>query len=688
MSVRQRAMKLPDVCLNPAHSCRLAMRPSRSVRMRRRTLTAVLALTLACSDYDNGPNPPADPGSIQIAASGSVTIAPAQNGSVTVTLTRAGGFTGDVTLTVSGLPAGITATVTPPQLSGVTTTATINLAVGAAVAPGAHAVTVTATGQGITQANATFQITVPPAPSFTVSVPSTGFTIPTSGAGTLDVTLQRTNFTGAIDLSLLNPPAGVTATFTPQSTTGNSAVMTVLVNPTATPGVIPLIMRARAQGLTDRTVQFDLTIRAPAAGNRVEYQFCDPASAPMFFAFQDGTGAWQVVPPVTQGSSVRYAFDITAGYGGAAMVFVTPVSTNVARNTLSLRRPLARTGLQATARRARVDMYETIVIYATTPQLVEDGIETCVATQPTRTATVVASGVPVGSYGFLSFGNTTQIYNPADNASGAISFEGVKTGINDFLGARTTPQNTPDRIILIRDLNIPDGGALPPMNFNTTPALTPATAQVTVTGSSNDRLETYVDLVTANNYQGLWSELASSPATVRPWTGLRQQDMMSTDFHGLIVFASAQDESGDFRVTQRFVDYVTNQTLAMGPVLSLPGITQIPASTRLRFQGMLPGEYDRGIGITVADTSGTGDLFYVTATTGYLAAVGSAFTYDLTMPDFAALTGFPIAALLGPGLYDVAVDGFGFNGPGVFNPPPLRGGEFRAAMRNTTVIIN
>jgi hypothetical protein len=194
--------------------------------------------------------------------------------------------------------------------------------------------------------------------------------------------------------------------------------------------------------------------------------------------------------------------------------------------------------------------------------------------------------------------------------------------------------------------------------------------------------------VTANNYQGLWSELASSTASVRPWTGLRPQDMMSSDFHGLIVFASAPDESGDFRVTQKFVDYVTNQTLAMGPALSLPGISQIPASTRLRFQGMLPGEYDRGVAVTVADTSGTGDSFYVTATTGYLAAVGNAFTYDLVIPDLAALSGFPVAALLGPGLYDVAVDAFGFNGPGVFNPPPLRGGEFRAAVRNTSIVIN
>ena len=657
--------------------------------MRRPSLTAALLLTLACSDYDNGP--PGDTGSIQLAAStNAVTIAPPGNGSVTVTLTRAGGFTGDVTLAVAGLPAGITAVVTPQTLTAATSTATINLTVAASTTPGAYAIVVTGNGQGVSQAATSFQITVPPAPTpaFTVSVPSGGFSIATSGSGTLNITLQRTNFTGPIDLTLLNPPVGVTATITPQSTTGNAAVLTLIVSPTATPGVIPLILRASAQGMADRTVQFDLTIRTPPAASRVEYQFCDPSSAPVFFAYQDGSGAWQAVTGVPQGNMVQYAFDIASGQGGVAMVFAAPADANVAHGKLALRRPHVAARMQAAARRSRLDVYETVVLFATTQQLIEDGIATCAQTQPTITVNAVVSGVPVGSYGIVSFGNTTRIYNPADNPSGAITFDDAKSGVNDFVGVRTTPQNAPDRIILLRDLNIADGGSLPAINFNAGTPLTPATAQVTLTGSNNDPLEVFVDLVTANNNQGLWMELASSPANVRTWAGLRQQDMMSSDFHSLIVFASAQNQSGDFRVTQKYVDYVTNQTLAFGPQISLPNVSQVAASTRLRFQGALPAEYDRGVAFSVADTSGTGNLVYAAATTSYLAAAGSAFTYNIAMPDLTALTGFPAASQLSTGNYDVAIDAYGFNNPGAFEPRPVRGGQFRAAVRNTTIVVN
>jgi hypothetical protein len=647
--------------------------------MLRKAAIAILALTLACSDSD--PTPPPDPGSIQVAVNpGNVSIPVGGSGSASVTVTRNGSFNGNVSVIVTGLPAGVVASANPTTLPANTTTTSINVAVGAAVAPGIYSGTVTGIGDGVAQATTTLQVTVTPPPSFTLSVPAGGLVIASGASGTLNVAVQRTNFTGPIELALLNPPSGITATLTPSSSTGNSALLTLIVSPGAAQGTIPLILRGRAPGMTDRTVTFDLTVRAPVAGNRVEYMFCDVASAPVFFAYQDGTGAWQAVAPAGLGNTVQFAFDITSGYGGVAMVFATSSSGSLVRGSVS--------PLQASARRLRADAYETVVLYATTPQLVEDGIDMCAATQPTITATVNVSGVPVGSYGILSFGNTTQIFNPADNPSGNVTFDGAKSGLNDFVAARTTPQNAPDRIILARNLSIANGGTIPPINFNTTPALTPATAQVTITGTNNDPLETFVELITANNHQGLWMELASSPATTRTWAGLRQEDMMSTDFHSIIVFASAQNESGDFRVTQRFVDFVTNQTLAMGPLISLPNITQLPSSTRLRFQGSVPAEYDRGVGFTVADTLGTGNSAFVAATTGYLAAVGNASTYDLSMPDLAALTGFPGAALLATGFYAVAIDAYGFNGPGVFNPRPVRGGEFKAAVRHTSVTIN
>ena len=60
-----------------------------------------------------------------------LTVPQGGSGSVAAQLTRGGGFSGDVTLAVTGLPTGVTTTITPPQLSGTTSSATINVAVAA-----------------------------------------------------------------------------------------------------------------------------------------------------------------------------------------------------------------------------------------------------------------------------------------------------------------------------------------------------------------------------------------------------------------------------------------------------------------------------------------------------------------------------------------------------------------------------
>lgn len=81
----------------------------------------------------------------------------AQNAAVTVT--RTGGFTGGVTLTTTGAPAGLT--VTPPTTAVTAGTANIAVQAASSVAPGTYPITVNATGAGVTGTKtATFTVTV------------------------------------------------------------------------------------------------------------------------------------------------------------------------------------------------------------------------------------------------------------------------------------------------------------------------------------------------------------------------------------------------------------------------------------------------------------------------------------------------------------------------------------------------
>jgi hypothetical protein len=62
----------------------------------------------------------------------------------TVTITRTGGFTSAITMSISGLPAGATETFAPNPATGSSTTLTVTVA--KSVAKGTYPFTVTGTG--------------------------------------------------------------------------------------------------------------------------------------------------------------------------------------------------------------------------------------------------------------------------------------------------------------------------------------------------------------------------------------------------------------------------------------------------------------------------------------------------------------------------------------------------------------
>lgn len=90
-----------------------------------------------------------------------VSIAQGANGRESVHLTRINGFNTAVAVTVSGMPTGLTVTPTTANVTG----DSIALDVGAArtLAAGNYALTVTATGTGVPQRTATFNVQVTPA---------------------------------------------------------------------------------------------------------------------------------------------------------------------------------------------------------------------------------------------------------------------------------------------------------------------------------------------------------------------------------------------------------------------------------------------------------------------------------------------------------------------------------------------
>jgi hypothetical protein len=129
------------------------------------------------------------------------------------------GFTGSVSLSASGLPTGVTASFSPNPTTG---SSTLTLTASSSVTVGQYTVTINGTGTGSVTAYTTFPLTIV-APSFTLFAPN--LTLGQGSSGTSYVYVYPQNgFTGNVNLSASGLPSGVTASFTPNPTTGSSTL--------------------------------------------------------------------------------------------------------------------------------------------------------------------------------------------------------------------------------------------------------------------------------------------------------------------------------------------------------------------------------------------------------------------------------------------------------------------------------
>jgi hypothetical protein len=164
---------------------------------------------------------------------GLATLSVVQGSSNTVafTITDATGFTGNVTLSASGLPQGVTAAFSPNPASSsseLTLTASSSAELGGPV-------TVTITGtSGANTASTEIQVTVLIPASFTLSAVNPTATVALGGSATdsLQIT-QLGGFNGSVGFTAAGLPSGVTASFSPNPATGTSATVTFNASSTA-----------------------------------------------------------------------------------------------------------------------------------------------------------------------------------------------------------------------------------------------------------------------------------------------------------------------------------------------------------------------------------------------------------------------------------------------------------------------
>jgi len=161
-----------------------------------------------------------------------------------ITVNPQSGFSVNPTLTVLGLPAGVTASFSAnPTVSGSSV-----LTLTASPTATAGLVTVTVTGTFGTQtASVALQIDVIAVPpGFSLAAAPAALAVPPgSSAPTLVTVADQGGFTGSVSLTISGLPSGVTAAFSPKSTT-SSSTLTLTVRSSAVPGTYQLAITGTA----------------------------------------------------------------------------------------------------------------------------------------------------------------------------------------------------------------------------------------------------------------------------------------------------------------------------------------------------------------------------------------------------------------------------------------------------------
>lgn len=276
---------------------------------------SLVALLIGCGGGGGGngggvTNPPPTAGTLSLtipSPAASVTVG--ASASVSLTIARGGSFTGNVSLAVSGLPAGVAGTFSPSSLDPTQSSAVLNLSAATNAVAGTSTLTVTATGNGVPAQTATVQLVVVQ-PAITILSTPTALTIVAGQTGTATVSIGRSaGYTGAVTLTLDNPPNGISGSFTPSPTQGNSSTLTMTVAASVAPGAYPVTIKATAPGAVDKTLALALTVTA---------------SLPLGFSI--GVDPVEFELPAGKGWSTSGIVTVQrlAGFTGAVTVAISP----------------------------------------------------------------------------------------------------------------------------------------------------------------------------------------------------------------------------------------------------------------------------------------------------------------------------------------------------------------------------
>ena len=339
---------------------------------------------------------------------------------------------------------------------------------------------------------------------------------------------------------------------------------------------------------------------------------------PDWVAFQDGDGAWTHAQPTVSGPNTTFRAQLSADRGAIAMV-------------------------------SRSGGFSLVSVFYGTPA----ELETVGDTNPRhcfpaigQTLLGTAIGINTGEVAFVgaSFGSRVRV-----GVDSTFELKALPSGPRDLLATRFAHANGTGpitRMILRRDIDVPDGTLLPVFDFASAEAFPPAIANVTLDGLGAESAASGTRLLASHDEISVTLATNLTADVTRPYFALPETQLGAGDLQ--IVSANTNAATtGSARSTTLYFRAPSDRTLAFGALLIQPTFTTVATvpALRLRAHFVPQNDYDRATVISYQQDS----TLFVTVTMTAAYAAGSANGYDLVNPDLSGAAGFDPAWTLHQG---------------------------------------
>ncbi|MCC6245377.1 MAG: hypothetical protein IT353_21225 [Gemmatimonadaceae bacterium] len=603
-----------------------------------------------------------------------LTVTAGTSQTASIAITRSGGFADAVALTLQSATSGITGTFTPASVTGAT--ASVSVAVASTVPAGSYTATINGNASAIGNRTVAIPITVLAVPSIAMTLSPTSNTLAAGTNTTTTVTLTRTNFTGPITMGTVGVPSGVTVSFAPSTVTGTTTVATISVAGSVPAGGYNLSISATGAGVSAIASTFGIVVTS--ASSDIDYRFCTNGfgtgeessfSAPLWFAFQSGNGAWTRVLPTTAGGVTSFRFSLSNATG--AVAFINEVTSAVRMPQSTRPSPLRR--------QEQAGSYSTTIRYGTREELAAIGAAGGCVNTTTKRHTGSFVGLGASQFGRVALGGG---FGAASSTSPNFAIDVELAGPQTLFAQRTSSTNVTDKMMIWRGVNQANNTVLPPINFNADSAFAPLATTLTVLNSESDNVSATTNyIVSPGQLSALIINGNASTSTTRTINSVPLSLRLAGEVDEVVVTSTRSGfsaaVSNDYE--QRTVATVpltqgANLTVTMGPRLVTPTLTVVSGATafpRARLIGTLPVEYGFANAIRVSENTSS-NQFVIKFSSAYRAAIGAGNNYEFTFPDFGVVPGFIFASVVPRGVVTITTSSDGFTGTSPLSFTPGR----------------